>query len=861
VTNTGELADNYILTVSNNILPSWNPTLHNAITHSPLTVDLLPIDDAYVGDLNSGTNYGTSGRLYVGTYYLTGENQGAFLKFDLSGISAGSTINSAALYAYDHNGTYDDSITIDALRVDNDDWDESTITWNNAPWADVGAVLDSDLVEAGVGKWNTWDVTSFVAGEFAGDGEASILLQSEDEGPPEDEAAGYNSKESTYPEKVYLSVIYTPEAPGTQYVCTFLYPWYGHYRHWDAGTYHNPPDTWAANYLPDPQPEIFDPASELYDSNDDAIILWQLNSMKRAGIRVAISSWWGIGTYEDQAFRKIITDVMDRPDNPYRDLKWCIYYEEEGYGNPSVGEICDDLNYVANNYGSLPFYFKLDEKIVIFVYAGNENAEYAQRWKEVRDNLGNVYIVLKVFGGYYPDYASFADSWHQYGPAIRYESQIDYSAFVSPGFWGCHKSPRLTRDLNEFENAVENLLTTSGCKFLLIQTWNEWHEGTQIEPGQLIDHDDWNPPFTPADNSYGYEFIDALARHAYSLMPQPVIIEYVSPLDGAVIRNSRVNVEIKVKDNYSENLDAYISLDGNPSQQMEFMGSDNLGYLRFKKYIENLSDGDHYTIVYTKNEFDYFSHNARIVFNSARPNVNVEITPAHQSGLSGEDLYYTVVVTNIGTVPDNYTVTVEDTEGWGPMPSDNLLEIPAGENKNVTLSVTVPENAEHCTEDTVTVTATSQENAQVSDSAICFAHAAAWGGTATFELENMYAVGLEKDLQLYLGSKLVVKFYTYEDAFENENVIKNFSPPWHVEENEIARHPEGKAVKKVKLVLTYEDTENVISTITSFTVRRSTHMARIAEIDLRWPYAPFEERSALMAEIAAIDVQWPYAPT
>jgi glycoprotein endo-alpha-1,2-mannosidase len=405
-------------------------------------------------------------------------------------------------------------------------------------------------------------------------------------------------------------------APWSQYVCTFFYPWYGHYRHWDAGI-HNPPDTWAANYLPDPQPEIFDPASELYDSNDDTIILWQLDSMKRAGIRVAISSWWGIDTYEDRAFKKIITDVMDRPDNPYRDLKWCIYYEEEGYGDPSVEEICDDLNYVANNYGSLPFYFKIDGKIAVFVYGG-EGPEGARRWKEVRDNLGNVYIVLKVFGGYYPDYAGFVDSWHQYGPAIRYESQMDYSAFVSPGFWCCHKSPRLTRDLNEFESAVENLLLKSGCKFLLIQTWNEWHEGTQIEPGQLINHEDWNPPFTPAENSYGYEFIDALARHAYSLMPQPVTIEYVSPLDGAVVRKSGINVEIKVKDNYSENLDVYISLDGEPFQQMEFTGSDDLGYLRFKKYVENLSDGNHYTIVYTKNEFDYFSHNARIDFSSAR---------------------------------------------------------------------------------------------------------------------------------------------------------------------------------------------------------------------------------------------------
>jgi len=48
--------------------------------------------------------------------------------------------------------------------------------------------------------------------------------------------------------------------------------------------------------------------------------------------------------------------------------------------------------------------------------------------------------------------------------------------------------------------------------------------------------------------------------------------------------------------------------------------------------------------------------------------------------------------------------------------------------------------------------------------------------------------------------------------------------------------------------------------LATFTVTLSILIARIAGIDLGWPYAPFEERSVLMAEVATIDVQWPYAP-
>lgn len=79
---------------------------------------------------------------------------------------------------------------------------------------------------------------------------------------------------------------------------TFLYPWYGHYRHWESGD-HNPPSTWSSEYLPDLKPGEFDPSKELYDSGDKSVIKWQLKLMKKAGIRFAISSWWGKDSYED----------------------------------------------------------------------------------------------------------------------------------------------------------------------------------------------------------------------------------------------------------------------------------------------------------------------------------------------------------------------------------------------------------------------------------------------------------------------------------------------------------------------------------------------------------------------------------
>ena len=53
-------------------------------------------------------------------------------------------------------------------------------------------------------------------------------------------------------------------------------------------------------------------------------------------------------------------------------------------------------------------------------------------------------------------------------------------------------------------------------RFLLIETWNEWHEGTSIEPGQRIVHDDLNG-FSPTGDDYGFDFIDAIAEQANAL--------------------------------------------------------------------------------------------------------------------------------------------------------------------------------------------------------------------------------------------------------------------------------------------------------------------------------------------------------
>jgi hypothetical protein len=142
-----------------------------------------------------------------------------------------------------------------------------------------------------------------------------------------------------------------------------------------------------------------------------------------------------------------------------------------------------------------------------------------------------------------------------------------------------------------------------------------------------------------------------------------------------------------------------------------------------------------------------------------------------------------------------------------------------------------------------------------------------WTGTATFRLENLYKVSLEKDLQINTGSKLIVKFYDYSDTYESENIIENnIALPLSIVDNENVPHPaQGSlpvrtAVKKASLVLTTDDENEVISTIAFFTVHQSDLRSRYLTILRIWSANPTKQ-PAFRSELIDILKQWSGAPT
>ncbi len=298
---------------------------------------------------------------------------------------------------------------------------------------------------------------------------------------------------SSTPAPIPTGIVSTNFQPTAPYYATFFYPWSTNpntsgqnWTYWnDLGN--NPPNTWFSHYLPDYLPAVFDPANELYSSTNDNVLKWQLGKLKEAKQEVAISSWWGQGHKTDTALAYILRHTMNLIDNPYPNLRWAIYYEKEGAADPTLNEIISDLNYIADNYASDPVYFKVGGKPVVFVYGGaSDTAGYAQKWEQARA-VAKIpfYVVLKVFPGY-TSYLSMADSWHEYAPAVRTGSSGNYYYFVSPGFWLDDGSAvRLNRDVAAFRTGVTNMVN-SNATWKMTQTWNEWGEGSSVEPGTPV---------------------------------------------------------------------------------------------------------------------------------------------------------------------------------------------------------------------------------------------------------------------------------------------------------------------------------------------------------------------------------------
>ncbi len=286
-------------------------------------------------------------------------------------------------------------------------------------------------------------------------------------------------------------------------VMAFYYPWYGmpngpggagrviHWGRIDAAA----KDVAASTHYPQ---------LGAYDSHDPKVIERHCRWAKEAGIDTFIVSWWGHGHYTDRAMKAIL-DGCERGG-----LAACIYYETVPAPRTPAAA-AKDIVRVLSRYGGHPAHLKVDGRPVVFVYGRALQEMGLTEWRKAvglineRYESGAVLIGDKfsygagrVFGGLHTyntagmlrgkDPASVR-KW----AAATYRSWVDLAdragkistLTVIPGYDDTKiREPGLA--LDRYEGASYKIQWEQAIKadphWVLITSFNEWHEGSELEP-------------------------------------------------------------------------------------------------------------------------------------------------------------------------------------------------------------------------------------------------------------------------------------------------------------------------------------------------------------------------------------------
>jgi hypothetical protein len=227
------------------------------------------------------------------------------------------------------------------------------------------------------------------------------------------------------------------------------------------------PGTWSAGTW-------YHPLLGQYSSSDSAVIAQHIAWMQQAKVQVGIASWWGPGHATDSNLTAELAAASGTG------FQWSAYYEAEGYGSPSASKIGSDLAALWGRAQSASW-LHIGGKPVIFVYgSGADGCGTVTRWNSA-PGRANWFVVMKVFSGY-ASCANQPDDWHQYAPANAVQAHLPHSYVISPGFWKYGETtPRLARDVTRWAQNVRDMVA-SGAHWQLVTTFNEWGEGTGVEP-------------------------------------------------------------------------------------------------------------------------------------------------------------------------------------------------------------------------------------------------------------------------------------------------------------------------------------------------------------------------------------------
>jgi glycoprotein endo-alpha-1,2-mannosidase len=260
-------------------------------------------------------------------------------------------------------------------------------------------------------------------------------------------------------------------------VSAFYYPWYGtsaedgSYEHWGQDG-HDPPNDIASSYYP---------AWGLYSSSDRLVVSAQMDEIRQAGIDEIAVSWWGKGSPEDERLPLVVQDAhVDGI---------AVAAHLEPYPGRSVASIAVDVAYLRT-LGITTFYVYRALDLPVADWAAWTPALHATGVTLYAQTAMVGAAAAAGFDGVYTyDIVVYSGNKFARICAEAHRLHLLCAPSVGPGYDARRGSgdPRVKprRDGRTYD-AMWRAAIQAQADRVTITSFNEWHEGTQIEPAASI---------------------------------------------------------------------------------------------------------------------------------------------------------------------------------------------------------------------------------------------------------------------------------------------------------------------------------------------------------------------------------------
>ena len=251
------------------------------------------------------------------------------------------------------------------------------------------------------------------------------------------------------------------------------------------------------------------PAQGPYDSSDPALIDRHLNQAEDAGIDTLVCSWWGPSDPTDRALRLLLLRAAKR------NIKICVLWEQAGSAFlPQSPQ--RDLTYLLETFGKQPAYLRVNDKPVIFAFDRVCRFLPPHAWAETLNDLNKRFPpgVLLLGDGQTQTDLLLWDGLYNMGTTLAMSGQapptcadllhrsLETSLLlakrlnritivgIAPGY--DDRKPNATsgiatrafvdRQGGRLYAALWQQAIMENPDWILINSFNQWHVGTEIEP-------------------------------------------------------------------------------------------------------------------------------------------------------------------------------------------------------------------------------------------------------------------------------------------------------------------------------------------------------------------------------------------